>query len=364
MEGNRPTNVLLAEVLTPRLLGIARRALRAQRLHPGDDLGHRLVRPVGRRARQGAGVADHPRARERHRAAARPRLVDQRADPPLPRAQETQDRGSVHMTTDTPMQLGMIGLGRMGANLVRRLMRDGHRCVVYDVNAEAVDALEGEGATGRDLASRTSSPSSRRHARSGSCCRRRSSQPTLDQLGRLLDADDIVIDGGNSYYRDDIARAKRACGQGHPLRRLRHERRGLGPRARLLPDDRRRGRPSSTHLDPIFKTIAPGESQRRADAGPDAHRRHRPARLPALRAERRRALREDGPQRDRVRDDGRDRRGPQHHQARRRRQDSPARSTPRRRRCATPRPTSTTSTSPRWPRSGGAARSSARGSST
>ena len=52
------------------------------------------------------------------------------------------------MTTDNPQQLGMIGLGRMGANLVRRLMRDGHRCVVYDVNADAVAELEGEGATG------------------------------------------------------------------------------------------------------------------------------------------------------------------------------------------------------------------------
>ncbi len=52
------------------------------------------------------------------------------------------------MATDKPMQLGMIGLGRMGANLVRRLMRDGHRCVVYDVNADAVQALEAEGAVG------------------------------------------------------------------------------------------------------------------------------------------------------------------------------------------------------------------------
>ena len=52
------------------------------------------------------------------------------------------------MATDTPMQLGMVGLGRMGANLVRRLMRDGHRCVVYDMNSEAVKSLAGEGATG------------------------------------------------------------------------------------------------------------------------------------------------------------------------------------------------------------------------
>ena len=52
------------------------------------------------------------------------------------------------MTTETPMQLGMVGLGRMGANLVRRLMRDGHSCVAYDVNADAVAQLETEGATG------------------------------------------------------------------------------------------------------------------------------------------------------------------------------------------------------------------------
>jgi 6-phosphogluconate dehydrogenase len=52
------------------------------------------------------------------------------------------------MATDRPMQLGMIGLGRMGSNLVRRLMRDGHRCVAYDVNADAVKTLQGEGAAG------------------------------------------------------------------------------------------------------------------------------------------------------------------------------------------------------------------------
>ena len=54
------------------------------------------------------------------------------------------------MTTTNPMQLGMVGLGRMGANIVRRLMRDGHRCVVYDVSPQAVEALVAEGATGAD----------------------------------------------------------------------------------------------------------------------------------------------------------------------------------------------------------------------
>ena len=65
------------------------------------------------------------------------------------------------------MQLGMVGLGRMGANIVRRLMRDGHDCVVYDVNADAVHALEGEGAGGRDHARGVRRRSSTSRARPG-----------------------------------------------------------------------------------------------------------------------------------------------------------------------------------------------------
>ena len=110
------------------------------------------------------------------------------------------------MPTDTPMQLGMIGLGRMGANLVRRLMRDGHRCVAYDRNPDAVKALEAEGATGADsLADFVAKLEKPRNiwimVPAGVV------EPTLEQLRPLLEADDIVIDGGNSYYRDDIPRA-------------------------------------------------------------------------------------------------------------------------------------------------------------
>ena len=94
-EGNRPTNVLLAERLTPEILGKLRGAVRAQRLHAGHDLGHRLLRPVGRRARQGAGQADHPRTPEQGRARSRTRQLHQHADPPLPQAQ-----GDVIMTID------------------------------------------------------------------------------------------------------------------------------------------------------------------------------------------------------------------------------------------------------------------------
>ncbi len=110
------------------------------------------------------------------------------------------------MPTDTPMQLGMIGLGRMGANLVRRLMRDGHRCVAYDRNPDAVKALEAEGATGAASLAEFAGQLERPRniwimVPAGVVA------STLADLRPLLDADDIVIDGGNSYYRDDITRA-------------------------------------------------------------------------------------------------------------------------------------------------------------
>jgi 6-phosphogluconate dehydrogenase len=110
------------------------------------------------------------------------------------------------MATDKPMQLGMIGLGRMGANLVRRLMRDGHRCVAYDRNIDMVKALAAEGADGASSLAEFVSKLEKPRAAwimvpagvVGS---------TLDQLVPLLDADDVVIDGGNSYYRDDLTRS-------------------------------------------------------------------------------------------------------------------------------------------------------------
>jgi 6-phosphogluconate dehydrogenase len=110
------------------------------------------------------------------------------------------------MPTDSPMQLGMIGLGRMGANLVRRLMRDGHHCVAFDVNPDAVKSLEAEGATGAgslaDFVSKLDKPRNIWIMVPAGIVAQ-----TLEQLRPLLDADDIIIDGGNSYYRDDITRA-------------------------------------------------------------------------------------------------------------------------------------------------------------
>jgi 6-phosphogluconate dehydrogenase len=118
------------------------------------------------------------------------------------------------MATSNPMQLGMVGLGRMGANLVRRLMRDGHHCVVYDVNPDAVQALAKEGATGAssmaDFVAKLSVP---RAAWVMVPAGDITSQ-TIDELASHMQQGDTIIDGGNSYYRDDIARAKRLSGRG------------------------------------------------------------------------------------------------------------------------------------------------------
>jgi 6-phosphogluconate dehydrogenase len=117
------------------------------------------------------------------------------------------------MPTDTPMQLGMIGLGRMGANLVRRLMRDGHRCVAYDRNPDLVKLLEAEGATGAEsladfVAKLEASRAMWIMVPAGVV------KSTLDQLRPLLEADDIVIDGGNSYYRTTSPAPRTSSGTG------------------------------------------------------------------------------------------------------------------------------------------------------
>jgi 6-phosphogluconate dehydrogenase len=157
------------------------------------------------------------------------------------------------------MQLGMIGLGRMGANLVRRLMRDGHRCVAYDVNAGAVESLEADGAEGatslKEFVDKLEAPRAVWLMLPAAIV-----QQTLDELAHLLERGDIVIDGGNSYYRDDVARAKTLassglhyvdCGTSGGVWGLE---RGyclmIGGEEDVV-----------THLDPLFKTIAPGIGQ-------------------------------------------------------------------------------------------------------
>ncbi|HEX2373316.1 MAG TPA: decarboxylating 6-phosphogluconate dehydrogenase [Actinomycetota bacterium] len=105
------------------------------------------------------------------------------------------------------MQLGMIGLGRMGANLVRRLQRAGHQCVVYDRNQHTVGQLAGEGAAGatslEDLVAKLDQPRAAWVMVPAAVAGQ-----VVEELAGLMAAGDVVIDGGNSYYRDDVQRAE------------------------------------------------------------------------------------------------------------------------------------------------------------
>ncbi len=105
------------------------------------------------------------------------------------------------------MQLGMVGLGRMGANMVRRLMRDDHECVVYDISPEAVEGLTKEGAVGAtsydDFISKLSKPRAAWMMVPAAVV-----EETVNELADRMESEDIIIDGGNSYYRDDIRRSE------------------------------------------------------------------------------------------------------------------------------------------------------------
>ncbi|MEX2224185.1 MAG: decarboxylating 6-phosphogluconate dehydrogenase [Candidatus Rokuibacteriota bacterium] len=104
------------------------------------------------------------------------------------------------------MQLGMIGLGRMGANMVRRLRKAGHDCVVYDLHADAVQALAREGATGAGSLAAFAQALARPRT-VWVMVPAAAVDQTLQSLGPLLEGDDVIIDGGNSHYHDDIRRA-------------------------------------------------------------------------------------------------------------------------------------------------------------
>ena len=110
------------------------------------------------------------------------------------------------------MQLGMIGLGRMGANMVRRLLKAGHELVVYDTHAEAVRPLEQAGARGttalKDFVARLAKPRALWLMVPAAAV-----DPVLEQLVPLLEPGDCVIDGGNSYYHDDLRRAAALAGR-------------------------------------------------------------------------------------------------------------------------------------------------------
>ena len=165
------------------------------------------------------------------------------------------------------MQLGMVGLGRMGANMVRRLMRGGHTCVAYDVSKDAVAGLAKEGATGatslEDFIGKLAKPRAVWLMVPAAYV-----DSTIEKLVPLLSAGDILIDGGNSNYKDDIDRAAKLAPKGiHYV--------DVGTSGGVAGLDRGYcqmiGGPKEavTHLDPIFATLAPGAGDIERTAGRD-----------------------------------------------------------------------------------------------
>ncbi len=155
------------------------------------------------------------------------------------------------------MQLGMIGLGRMGGNMVRRLMRGGHTCSVFDLSPASVQSLVKEGATGSDSMEAFVKSLEKPRAAWIMVPAGAATDSTVTKLASLMEPGDIVIDGGNSYFKDDIRHAKQLKEKGiHFV--------DVGTSGGVWGIERgycmMMGGPKEVveHLDPIFKTLAPG----------------------------------------------------------------------------------------------------------
>jgi 6-phosphogluconate dehydrogenase len=167
------------------------------------------------------------------------------------------------------MQLGMIGLGRMGANMVRRLQRGGHTCVVYARSKEAVQALTGEGAVGASSVAEFAQKLGKPRAL-WLMVPAASVDSLIGELTPLLTPGDTIIDGGNSYYHDDIARAKRLSEKGlHYI--------DVGTSGGVFGLERGYclmiGGDTEVvkRLDPIFQTLAPGMGTTPRTPGRESH---------------------------------------------------------------------------------------------
>jgi 6-phosphogluconate dehydrogenase len=155
------------------------------------------------------------------------------------------------------MQLGMIGLGRMGANMVRRLMKGGHQCVVFDLNSDNVKKVSSEGAAGassvEDFVRKLNKP----RAAWVMVPAGAATENTVLSLAGLMEPGDTIVDGGNSYYKDDVRRSKILKDKGlHYL--------DVGTSGGVWGIERGYcmmiggSKESAQRLDPIFKTLAPG----------------------------------------------------------------------------------------------------------
>jgi len=156
------------------------------------------------------------------------------------------------------MQIGIVGLGRMGGNISRRLMKAGHHCVVFDTDAKPREALAKEGATAAgSLAQMVKALADTPRAVWVMLPAGEMTEETVGQLGGLLKPDDIIIDGGNSFYKDDIRRAKKLA-----EKRIRYV--DCGTSGGVWGIERGYcmmiGGPKEAvdHLDPIFSALAPG----------------------------------------------------------------------------------------------------------
>lgn len=170
------------------------------------------------------------------------------------------------MATSSPQQLGMIGLGRMGANIVRRIMRDGHTAVVYDRDPLAVAALVAEGATGASTLAEFVAALAPPRAAWVMVPAGGITESVVTELGGLLSSGDSIIDGGNSYYRDDIRRAAKLrdagvhyidCGTSGGVWGLER-----GYSLMIGGDDQ-----AVDRLNPIWTSIAPGVSSAERTGG-------------------------------------------------------------------------------------------------
>jgi 6-phosphogluconate dehydrogenase len=154
-------------------------------------------------------------------------------------------------------QLGMVGLGRMGGNIVRRLMRGGHECVVYDVNPDPIKQLSGEGATGASSLAEFAKKLDAPRAVWVMVPAGEITEKTVHEVADALERGDAIIDGGNSYYRDDIRRSAEFADRGIDYI-------DCGTSGGVFGLDRGYclmiGGPDAAveRLDPIFSTVAPG----------------------------------------------------------------------------------------------------------